>query len=95
MRVIEEDDGSGWVKVVDEDGGRGLVPASYVESADASQTPGPGPGIGSPPGAGQFGEGVSTISDRRGSYCRQFEGCMITTPRAQTSWMFLRAPVSS
>lgn len=58
MRVIEEDDGSGWVKVVDEDGGRGLVPASYVESADATQTPGPGPDIGSPPGTGQFVRGL-------------------------------------
>ncbi|KAI0287946.1 hypothetical protein BC826DRAFT_1168600 [Russula brevipes] len=58
VRVIEEDDGSGWVKVVDEDGGRGLVPASYVESADASQTPGPGPDIGSPPGTGQFVRGL-------------------------------------
>lgn len=39
VRVVEEDDGSGWVKVVDEDGGRGLVPASYIEAADANPAP--------------------------------------------------------
>ncbi|KAF8490779.1 hypothetical protein F5888DRAFT_1795913 [Russula emetica] len=32
VHVIEEDDGSGWVKVLDEDGGRGLVPASYIDA---------------------------------------------------------------
>ena len=53
MRVIEEDDGSGWVKVVDEDGDRGLVPASYVESTDPAQATSPGP-LGSE--SGQFGE---------------------------------------
>jgi hypothetical protein len=54
VHVIEEDDGSGWVKVLDEDGGRGLVPASYIESADVTQvtSPGTGPFLGS----GQFGE---------------------------------------
>ena len=54
VRVIEEDDGSGWIKVVDEEGGRGLVPASYIESADVTQVPSPGtrPVLGS----GQFGE---------------------------------------
>jgi len=56
VRVIEEDDGSGWVKVVDEDGDRGLVPASYVEPADA--TPATSPGIRSPldSESSQFGE---------------------------------------
>jgi uncharacterized protein YgiM (DUF1202 family) len=54
VRVIEEDDGSGWVKVVDEDGDRGLVPASYIESLDVIQAASPGvePSLGS----GQFGE---------------------------------------
>ena len=54
VRVAEEDDGSGWVKVVDEDGGRGLVPASYIESADGSRAP--ESGAGHPLGSGQFGE---------------------------------------
>jgi uncharacterized protein YgiM (DUF1202 family) len=53
VHVIEEDDGSGWVKVLDEGGGRGLVPASYIESADETQAPSPG---GRSLGSGQFGE---------------------------------------
>lgn len=53
VRVIEEDDGSGWVKVVDEDGDRGLVPASYIEAADATQAASPGIAH---LGSGQFGE---------------------------------------
>ncbi|KAF8469405.1 hypothetical protein DFH94DRAFT_795809 [Russula ochroleuca] len=56
VRVIEEDDGSGWVKVVDEDGGRGLVPASYIESADVTQAV--SPGIGPFLGSGQFVRGL-------------------------------------
>jgi len=57
VRVIEEDDGSGWVKVVDEDGGRGLVPASYVESVDVvPQTP--ATSIASPVSSGQFVRGL-------------------------------------
>ena len=58
MRVVEDDDGSGWVKVVDEDGGRGLVPASYIEAADA--TPAPNSGAGHPIGSGQFGRCLTT-----------------------------------
>jgi len=58
VRVIEEDDGSGWIKVVDEEGGRGLVPASYIEVADATQST--GPDIASPLGteSGQFVRGL-------------------------------------
>lgn len=29
--ILEEDDGSGWIKVVDSEGAKGLVPASYLE----------------------------------------------------------------
>ncbi|KAI9061334.1 hypothetical protein FKP32DRAFT_948969 [Trametes sanguinea] len=39
VHVLEEDDGSGWVKVADESGGKGLVPASYVEFLDATPAP--------------------------------------------------------
>ncbi|KAI0084817.1 hypothetical protein BDY19DRAFT_1043519 [Irpex rosettiformis] len=31
VHVLEEDDGSGWVKVLDNSGKKGLVPASYVD----------------------------------------------------------------
>jgi hypothetical protein len=80
VRVIEEDDGSGWVKVVDEDGGRGLVPASYIESAGVTQadSPGSGPSLGS----GQFGEWPHhfgwfpgfLLSEVRGLYEYQSQG---------------------
>ncbi|KAG2096547.1 uncharacterized protein F5147DRAFT_716580 [Suillus discolor] len=33
VRVVEEDDGSGWVKVADSNGEKGLVPATYLEDA--------------------------------------------------------------
>jgi len=33
VRVLEPDDGSGWVKVEDEAGNIGLVPASYLAQA--------------------------------------------------------------
>lgn len=33
VKVLEEDDGSGWVKVANSSGKKGLVPASYVEAA--------------------------------------------------------------
>ncbi|KZT09361.1 uncharacterized protein LAESUDRAFT_675278 [Laetiporus sulphureus 93-53] len=36
VQVLEEDDGSGWVKVADGSGGKGLVPATYVEMIGAS-----------------------------------------------------------
>ncbi|OJT08068.1 Protein BZZ1 [Trametes pubescens] len=49
VHVLEEDDGSGWVKVADDSGATGLVPASYLEFLDAAPTPDsrastPGPG---------------------------------------------------
>lgn len=34
VNVLEDDDGSGWVKVADGSGGRGLIPASYIEPID-------------------------------------------------------------
>ena len=36
VRILEDDDGSGWVKVIDDSGGKGLVPASYVQVVDPS-----------------------------------------------------------
>lgn len=35
VQVVEPDDGSGWVKVLDPRGKRGLVPASYLGSDDS------------------------------------------------------------
>ncbi|GBE83192.1 hypothetical protein SCP_0502390 [Sparassis crispa] len=39
VHVLEEDDGSGWVKVSDNSGGKGLVPASYLELEDGASAP--------------------------------------------------------
>ncbi|KAI0755276.1 hypothetical protein C8Q80DRAFT_422803 [Daedaleopsis nitida] len=39
VHVLEEDDGSGWVKVADDSGGKGLVPASYLEFLAGGETP--------------------------------------------------------
>jgi hypothetical protein len=54
VHVLEEDDGSGWVKVTDNHGGKGLVPASYLEMLDLEIPEGSG-GSESPQAAGQFG----------------------------------------
>lgn len=37
VKVLEEDDGSGWIKVANSLGGKGLVPASYVEAVGAEE----------------------------------------------------------
>jgi len=39
VQVLEEDDGSGWIKVLDESGGKGLVPASYIKIEEAGTPP--------------------------------------------------------
>jgi formin-binding protein 1 len=36
VRLLEPDDGSGWVKIVNELGQDGLVPASYIELATSN-----------------------------------------------------------
>ncbi|PCH40000.1 hypothetical protein WOLCODRAFT_136602 [Wolfiporia cocos MD-104 SS10] len=64
VHVVEEDDGSGWVKVSDGSGGKGLVPASYIEAAPEVVTatrpapPAPPPPRGSRKQAGQQVRGL-------------------------------------
>ena len=59
--VLEDDDGSGWVKVADGSGGKGLIPASYIEAFDhdagatASRSSTP-TGAPTPQGSGQYGK---------------------------------------
>lgn len=60
VRVTEEDDGSGWVKVIDNHGGKGLVPASYLEAADVKSL-GPSGSSEEPRSSGQFGRHVSAV----------------------------------
>ncbi|KAJ2926614.1 hypothetical protein H1R20_g10481, partial [Candolleomyces eurysporus] len=55
VHVVEEDDGSGWVKVMDDGGETGLVPATYIEETDA--VPAPGPASAPTPGRAQQGSG--------------------------------------
>ncbi|KAI0916824.1 hypothetical protein AcW1_007829 [Taiwanofungus camphoratus] len=62
VQVLEEDDGSGWVKVADNSGGRGLVPASYIELLSAvsttPQNPVAIPASSRQQGSGQYVKGV-------------------------------------
>ncbi|THG97298.1 hypothetical protein EW026_g4673 [Hermanssonia centrifuga] len=63
VQVLEEDDGSGWVKVTDEDGVKGLVPASYVTLVDPATThseltPSAPLASGHPHGSGIYVRGV-------------------------------------
>jgi hypothetical protein len=58
VNVLEEDDGSGWVKVGDANGGKGLVPATYVQLEAVGQSSGTGTirGTRPPGGSGQYGK---------------------------------------
>ncbi|CCM05936.1 uncharacterized protein FIBRA_08175 [Fibroporia radiculosa] len=61
VQVLEEDDGSGWIKVADQHGGRGLVPASYIELSEGPAATAPRVATVSPPrqqGSGQFVRGI-------------------------------------
>ncbi|KAF9046761.1 hypothetical protein BJ165DRAFT_1345726, partial [Panaeolus papilionaceus] len=52
VRVLEDDDGSGWVKVIDGEGDSGLVPASYIAILDEETKESAGPSESS----GEHGE---------------------------------------
>lgn len=66
VQVLEEDDGSGWVKVADDRGGKGLVPASYVEVVDEEPAPPPVPTTSRPGrGSGQYGKWTAHLSNWR------------------------------
>lgn len=89
VSVVEEDDGSGWVKVADlSSGEKGLVPATYVQMQGSLGT---GSGVGGmggaatrPQGSGKFGEPSSvsfdgmlirgTVSQVKGLYAYQAQG---------------------
>ena len=70
VRVVEEDDGSGWVKVDDGSGGKGLVPASYVQLTETAPQHGghvspSGPtGSGRPQGSGKYGNVIGLVLER-------------------------------
>jgi uncharacterized protein YgiM (DUF1202 family) len=65
VRLLEEDDGSGWIKVEDGKGAKGLVPASYIEAIEEDAQQGilqrPHPANGRPKPEGKpasLGSGV-------------------------------------
>lgn len=58
VQVLEEDDGSGWVKVTDRSGGKGLVPASYLEAVDDNSNDQPVQITPHPVAARQQGSGI-------------------------------------
>ncbi|KAF8526758.1 hypothetical protein JB92DRAFT_3087230 [Gautieria morchelliformis] len=49
VQLLEVDDGSGWIKIADSQGSKGLVPASYVEPSDAEGAHAPSPTLETPP----------------------------------------------
>ena len=68
VHVVEEDDGSGWVKVMDETGAKGLVPASYVQldAAAPERVEAASPHTASrPQGSGVRGKNLSSTLHRR------------------------------
>ena len=74
VRIVEEDDGSGWVKAMDGAGKKGLVPASYVEPVDAVETAQPVAALvprGGGQGSGKYGEGTKEVlsSGKRADAC--------------------------
>ncbi|KAL5524396.1 BZZ1 [Sanghuangporus sanghuang] len=62
VQVAEDDDGSGWVKVADTKGGKGLVPASYIEVIEGNVVPPPVPVTTKPKqqGSGKYVRGLYT-----------------------------------
>jgi len=54
VHILEEDDGSGWIKVADQKGAKGLIPASYVAVGDGDAHV----SSGNPEGSGQFARGL-------------------------------------
>lgn len=53
VRLVEEDDGSGWVKVADSRGGKGLVPITYLQIGQSGRDASPVPAVNQ--GSGKFG----------------------------------------
>jgi hypothetical protein len=80
VRVLEEDDGSGWVKVADSDGEKGLVPATYLEDAGTSSLENSEP---SQQASGIYGMSTAYISYFSLSPGKQYGLCMIINLKNQ------------
>ncbi|KDQ20989.1 hypothetical protein BOTBODRAFT_27000 [Botryobasidium botryosum FD-172 SS1] len=67
--LLEEDDGSGWVKIADSKGGKGLVPATYIRiQAQGAQPTRPPPPLAARPtqGSGKFVRGLYEYTPQGG-----------------------------
>lgn len=53
--IIEEDDGSGWVKVANMSGAKGLVPATYLSASADAPSSASATATASAGGGGEFG----------------------------------------
>lgn len=68
--MLEEDDGSGWINVVDNQGRKGLVPTSYVELSSAKM-PTPSPvHFRSGQGSQQYGMHLTFSVGRNGCFTK-------------------------
>ncbi|KAH9851537.1 hypothetical protein C2E23DRAFT_829605 [Lenzites betulinus] len=80
VHVLEEDDGSGWVKVADNSGAKGLVPASYVELSESTPAPAsstPSSVSGTDQNAGEYVRGIYAYSAQGPDELDVEEGAMI------------------
>lgn len=80
VQILEEDDGSGWVKVADEFGGKGLVPAAYVEAVQPTAStpvrPPPVPAASTRPRTGgQYGQFILRVT------CSSGDDSCVDSPR--------------
>ncbi|KAI0826761.1 hypothetical protein BC628DRAFT_1516154 [Trametes gibbosa] len=85
VHVLEEDDGSGWVKVADDSGAKGLVPASYVELLEAASALGSSTSSSeSQQSAGEYVKGVYAYEARGPDELDVEEGMIIRLTEGQT-----------
>ena len=80
--IIDADDGSGWTKVQNNDGTKGLVPVTYIELTDG-RTPAPVPAPAVPSvtnsGSGEFGKlcFVRLMKERANTCCFAVKGLYV------------------
>ncbi|KAH8114438.1 hypothetical protein DFH11DRAFT_1688953 [Phellopilus nigrolimitatus] len=78
VQVIEGDDGSGWIKVADTNGGKGLVPASYIEVVDDEASPEiPARAAQQTLGSGKYVRGLYTYQGQGADELKVEEGALI------------------
>jgi len=92
VTILEEDDGSGWLKVLDSQGGKGLCPVTYVKVSEpslASSSSIRGSATSIPTRAAMIAPMSASVPVSQGS------GKFGTFPRDATSSSFLSLSLSS